>query len=243
MATTPARKLIRVTGNDRVEFLQNLVTNDIMRPGLVYTALLTPQGKLIADFFVAPDGDGLLIDVIADAAPALAQRLTMYKLRADVALDWDDRQVAQGTGDAPGGAFSDPRDPTLGWRAYGDVAAEITDWEARRVAACVPELGAELGPDTYILEAGFERLNGVDFKKGCYVGQEVTARMKHKTELQKGIVRVRVDGPARPGTEITSNGKPVGMLHTRAGDEAMAYLRFNRIKDDLSADTSALTRI
>lgn len=243
MANTRARKLIRVTGTDRVEFLQNLVTNDITRPGLVYTALLTPQGKLIADFFVSPDGDGLLIDVAADAAPALAQRLSMYKLRADVALDWDDRQVAQGTGAMPEGAHADPRDPSLGWRAYGDVTAEIDDWDTRRVAACVPELGAELGPDTYILEAGFERLNGVDFKKGCYVGQEVTARMKHKTELQKGIARVHIDGPAEPGTEITSNGKPVGTLHTRAGDEALAYLRFNRIKDDLTAGPSTLTRI
>ncbi|MEM6277001.1 MAG: folate-binding protein [Pseudomonadota bacterium] len=243
MANTGARKLIRITGTDRVEFLQNLVTNDITQPGLVYTALLTPQGKLIADFFVAPDGDALLIDVAADAAPALAQRLSMYKLRADVALEWDERQVAQGSGDAPEGAFADPRDPSLGWRAYGDTSAALADWDARRVAAAVPELGAELGPDTYILEAGFERLNGVDFKKGCYVGQEVTARMKHKTELQKGIARVRVDGPAGPGTEITSGGKAVGMLHTRAGDTALAYLRFNRIKDDLTAGASTLTRL
>ncbi|MEM6727962.1 MAG: folate-binding protein [Pseudomonadota bacterium] len=240
-----ARKLIRVTGADRVEFLQNLVTNDVekLRDGLVYTALLTPQGKLIADFFLVPDGDGILIDVDETVAPALAQRLSMYKLRSDVALDWDDRHVLQGQGAAPDGAFADPRAPSLGWRLYGGEAGALPDWDARRVAACVPEFGHELTGDTYILEAGFERLSGVDFKKGCYVGQEVTARMKHKTELQKGFVRVAVDGEAEPGTEITSGGKPVGTLHTRVGAEAIAYLRFNRIKGEMLAGDAHVARL
>ncbi|MCH2076882.1 MAG: folate-binding protein [Rhodobacteraceae bacterium] len=238
-----ARKLIRITGGDRIDFLQNLVTNDVTQEGLVYTALLTPQGKLVADFFLVPDGDGILVDVDAEIAPTLAQRLSMYKLRADVALDWDDRKVSQGTGEAPEGAFADPRDPSLGWRAYGTEESELADWDARRVAALVPEWGTELGPDTYILEAGFERISGVDFKKGCYVGQEVTARMKHKTELQKGIARVAVSGDADPGDAITSGGKPVGELHTRAGDEALAYLRFNKIKDDLCTQNATLTRL
>lgn len=240
------RKLIRIAGADRVAFLQNLVTNDVDRlsDGLVYSALLTPQGKLIADFFLVPDGDGILIDVDEAIAAALAQRLTLYKLRSAVTLDWDDRQVAQGTGDVPDGAFTDPRDPSLGWRAYGHQA-EVTlpDWDARRVAACVPEMGSEMSADTYILEAGFERLGGVDFKKGCYVGQEVTARMKHKTELQKGFVRVAVDGPAAPGDEIVSAGKPVGTLHTRHGEEAIAYLRFNRVKGEMASGDTRITRL
>lgn len=239
------RKLIRITGADRVEFLQDLVTNDVggLSEGLVYTALLTPQGKLIADFFLVPDGEAILIDVDAEAAPTLAQRLSMYKLRSAVDLDWDERKVAQGLGEAPEGAFKDPRDPTLGWRAYGDAEAQIDGWEELRVAACIPELGAELSGETYILEAGFERLNGVDFKKGCYVGQEVTARMKHKTVLQKGYVPVSVAGNAEPGAEITSNGKPVGTLHTRAGDKAIAYLRFNRIKGEMFAGDAEITRL
>ncbi|MEL6913489.1 MAG: folate-binding protein [Pseudomonadota bacterium] len=231
------RKLLRVTGSDRVDFLQTLVTNEVsgLSGGLVYAALLTPQGKLIADFFLVPDGDGILIDVDARVAAVLAQRLGLYKLRADVTLDWDTRRVAQGLGAPPEGAFPDPRHATLGWRAYGAETATIEDWDARRVAACIPEWGAELGPDTFILEAGFDRMAGVDFRKGCYVGQEVTARMKHKTELQKGIARVAVDGPAAPGTEITSGGKTIGTLHTRAGDEALAFLRFNRIGDRMTA--------
>ncbi|MEO0676233.1 MAG: folate-binding protein [Pseudomonadota bacterium] len=239
------RKLIRVTGADREDFLQNLVTNDVggLKSGLVYTALLTPQGKLLADFFLAPDGDGILIDIDESVAGHVAQRLSMYKLRSAVELDWDARKVAQGLGAPPEGAFADPRDPSLGWRAYGGEETQLQDWDALRVAACVPEFGTEMDGDTYILEAGFERLHGVDFKKGCYVGQEVTARMKHKTELQKGFVRVRVEGDAAPGTEITSAGKPVGRLHTRAGDEAIAYLRFNRIKGDMEAGEARLTRL
>ncbi|MEM9855369.1 MAG: folate-binding protein [Pseudomonadota bacterium] len=238
-----AQKLIRIGGEARFEFLQNLVTNDVSKTseGLVYSALLTPQGKLIADFFLVPDGDAILIDVAEAAASGLAQRLSMYRLRTPVTLDWDDRVVAQGLGAPPEGGFIDPRHPSLGWRAYGTKKASIPGWEALRVASCIPELGAELSGDTYILEAGFERLSGVDFKKGCYVGQEVTARMKHKTELQKGLVTVAVVGAAEPGTEITSDGKAVGMLHTRAGDQAIAYLRFNRIKGALRAGDAQIS--
>ncbi|MCB1400130.1 MAG: tRNA-modifying protein YgfZ, partial [Rhodobacteraceae bacterium] len=100
-----------------------------------------------------------------------------------------------------------------------------------------------LTPDTYILEAGFERLNGVDFRKGCYVGQEVTARMKHKTELKKGLTRVTLEGAADPGTPIqTADGRPAGTLHTRSGDAGIAYLRFDRAEGELCAGTARVTR-
>ena len=117
------------------------------------------------------------------------------------------------------------------------------DWDALRVANCIPQSGVELIPDeTYILEAGFERLHGVDFRKGCYVGQEVTARMKHKTELRKGLAPVAVDGPAAPGTEITADGKTAGTLLTRAGDRAIAYLRFDRANGEMRAGAARVTR-
>ena len=100
----------------------------------------------------------------------------------------------------------------------------------------VPETGIELLPDdTYILEAGFERLHGVDFRKGCYVGQEVTARMKHKTELRKGLARVRIEGAAPVGTGIQAEGKPAGTLFTRSGDRALAHLRFDRTEGEMRA--------
>jgi len=232
------RSILAITGPDRGHFLQGLITNDVDRAadGIVYAAMLTPQGKYIADFFVVGEPDRLLIDVDAALAPALAQRLGMYRLRADVQIAQTDLLVSCGTGPAPQGALTDPRHPDLGWRLYGDgTLSDATDWDALRVALLVPQSGVELGPDSYILEAGFERLHGVDFRKGCYVGQEVTARMKHKTELKKGLVRVSVAGTAVPGDEILAEGKVAGVLHTVAGDRAIAYLRMDRAGGEMRA--------
>ncbi|MFZ8958405.1 MAG: folate-binding protein, partial [Paracoccaceae bacterium] len=113
---------------------------------------------------------------------------------------------------------------------------DAVGWKTTRIAHLIPEHGRELLPnDSYILELGFERLNGVDFKKGCYVGQEVTARMKHKTELRKGLARVMVSGAAEEGDLITANGREVGRLHSISGDQALAYLRFDRAEPSMQA--------
>jgi tRNA-modifying protein YgfZ len=237
------RTILALTGADRESFLQGLISNDVTRAkdSIIYAALLTPQGKYIADFFVIGQPDTLLIDVASPLAAQLTQRLTMYKLRAQVQIAASDLQVSRGVGPAPVGALADPRHPALGWRHYGDgTLSDATDWDAIRVAHCIPESGIELTQDSYILESGFERLHGVDFKKGCYVGQEVTARMKHKTELKKGLTTVAVDGPAAQGTEITADGKPAGTLLTRSGNHAIAYLRFDRT-DNLQAGTATVT--
>ena len=235
----PTRRVLRLSGKDVESFLQGLVTNDIKRldQGLVYAALLTPQGKYIADFFLLRDGDSVLLDVAEDLADALVKRLSMYKLRADVTIEDSGLHLQRGTGPAPDGALPDPRHPELGWRRYSPEpeSDDGTDWDAIRVAHCIPETGIELTPDSYILESGFEALNGVDFKKGCYVGQEVTARMKHKTELRKGLRRVTVEGEAPVGTQITSGGKPAGVLYTQHGGRGIAYLRFDRAGEDMVA--------
>ncbi len=229
------RRIFRISGKDRVDFLQGLVTNDVTRAPC-YAALLTPQGKYLADFFIVPDGDYLLLDVDASLADDLIRRLSMYKLRSDVLIAPTDIAVARGTGPAPEGAIADPRDPALGWRGYGVGADDATDWDAIRVAHCIPESGVELIPnDSYILECGFERLHGVDFRKGCYVGQEVTARMKHKTELRKGLVMVGIEGIAPIGTPITRDGREIGTLFTRSGTRAIAYLRFDRMGEGMMA--------
>ena len=239
------RQIIEVTGADRVEFLQGLVTNDVRREGLTYAALLTPQGKYLADFFVLTRPDSLLIDVAASHAAMLLQRLSMYRLRAKVALEPVALTVSRGTGPAPDGALPDPRHPDLGWRLYGDGgdAGDGTDWDALRVAHAIPETGIELTPETYILEAGFERLNGVDFRKGCYVGQEVTARMKHKTELRKGLVRVSVTGAAPVGTPVEAEGRAAGTLYTQSGGEGLAFLRFDRAEGEMTAGPARLRRL
>jgi hypothetical protein len=240
------RQIYSISGPDRIDFLQGLITNDARRlsQGPVYAALLSPQGKYLADFLLIPRGDEVLLDIAAPLAEATVRRLSMYKLRADVAITPTALKLRRGTGPAPEGAVADPRHPALGWRLYGpDEGDDGTDWDALRVAHCIPESGAELTPDTYILEARFERLNGVDFRKGCYVGQEVTARMKHKTELKKGLTRVTLEGAADPGTPIlTADGRPAGTLHTRSGDAGIAYLRFDRAEGELYAGTARVTR-
>lgn len=232
------RKLFEIAGKDAEPFLQNLVTNSVsdIGDGLIYTALLTPQGKYLADFFLFRRGDVIFLDVAEELAGDLAKRLLMYRLRAAVTIEDSALKVFRGTGPAPDGAMSDPRHAALGWRLYGDQAGDDgTDFDAIRVRHCIPETGTELTADTFILEAGFERLHGVDFRKGCYVGQEVTARMKHKTELRKGLVTVDVDGSAPVGTEILAQGKPAGTLLTQSGGQAIAFLRFQRAGADMDA--------
>jgi len=234
------RKVLRIGGADRVEFLQGLVTNDLRRlaDGLVYAAILTPQGKYLADFFLKDEGASILLDADAGQAPALAQRLAMYRLRAAVTIEDSGLAVLRGTGPAPEGALPDPRHPAMGWRLYGAEGGDDgTNFDAIRVAHCIPEAGIELIPnDTFILEAGFERLHGVDYRKGCYVGQEVTARMKHKTELRKGLAPVEVEGSAPVGTPLlTAEGKEAGTLYTQSGGRGIAYLRFDRAAGALAA--------
>jgi folate-binding protein YgfZ len=251
------RAVLRVGGPEARDFLQGLVSNDIrgIDRGAVYAAMLTPQGKYLFDFICLADGADVLIDVAEARAAALAQRLGMYRLRAKVAIAAADLRVAVLLdGPAPEGvlAVADPRDARLGLRVYAaDPAAALAgaapmdpaEWHALRVALAVPETGLELIPDeTYILEAGFERLHGVDFRKGCYVGQEVTARMKHKTELRKGLVQVRVEGAAPPpGTEITAEGRSAGTLYSTAGGIGLAHLRFDRAQGALTAGAARIS--
>jgi folate-binding protein YgfZ len=238
---------------------------DRLGPGrALYAALLTPQGKYLFDFFLLAGEDGaVLIDVAAGRSQALTQRLKTYCLRRDAGVEDEGKlgvALLWPAGDTPGGhpgapqwapnhgiAVPDPRAGALGWRVYaehpeialadtGAAPAGRGDYDALRVEHMVPESGVELVPeDTFILEAGFERLHGVDFRKGCYVGQEVTARMKHKATLRKGLVRVAVAGEAAPGTPITAEGKPAGTLFTTAGGQGLAELRLDRAGPGMQA--------
>lgn len=237
---TMTRAILKVTGADATSFLQGLVTVDMRKldqQRIMYAALLTPQGKYLADFFLLSTDGAILIDVDAALGPDLQQRLTRYKLRAAVEITPAEMPVSRGTGPAPDGALADPRHPALGWRLYGTALADDgTDWDALHVAHCIPQTGFELVPnETFILEAGFEQLGGVDFRKGCYVGQEVTARMHHKTELRKGLTLVTLDAPVPFGTPITVADKDAGQVLTRSGLTAIAYLRFDRAETVMQA--------
>ena len=239
------RHVFRLSGEDTRSFLQGLVTNDVdgVDAGLVYAALLTPQGKYLADFFLSAAGDDVLLDASAEQADMLRTRLSMYKLRADVAISDADMFVHRGLGECPPDGMSAPRHSALGWRAYRATpqAKDNVDWTALRVAHMLPETGVELTQDTFILEAGFEAIKGGDFRKGCYVGQEVTARMKHKTSLRKGLVQVAVSGDAMAGTPIMSGEKLAGTLLSRSGDHAIAYLRFDRAQGPMTAGEAAVS--
>lgn len=245
---TTDRQIATLTGKDALTFLQGVVSNDL-RPlaghtGIVWTALLSPQGKYLADFFVVNTGNALLLDLPKSVAEPTLRRLAMYRLRADVQITLrNDLHVQRGLGAPPPGALPDPRHAALGWRLYAQDQGTPPriDWDAIRVAHLIPETSVELIPDeSYILECGFERLNGVDFRKGCYVGQEVTARMKHKTDLRKGLVTVQIDGAAPVGTAIMAGEKPAGTLFTQSGGHAIAYLRFDRTTG-LTAGTTKIT--
>jgi folate-binding protein YgfZ len=247
-APVPGREFLRVAGPDRVKFLQGLVTQDmgrLARDGIAYAALLTPQGKLIADFLMMAEPEAVLIDVAEGLADDLSRRLSMFKLRSKVTIERVEMVVTRGLGPAPEGALVDPRDPALGWRLYGVALeqGEPVDWDALRIAALVPETGAELVPgDSFVLELGFERLHGVDFRKGCYVGQEVTARMHHKTSLRRQLMAVEVGGPVPVGTPVLmEDGREAGVLYTQAGGRGLALLRVDRLDGDLSAAGQAVT--
>ena len=250
------RAVVAVSGSDADGFLQGLITNDVekLRDGsAIHAALLTPQGKYLFDFLVFRRESAFCLDCEAEARPALAKRLAMYKLRADVTIDAavpDPVGVVFGD-DAERAArrievadiFPDPRHPVLGARVVGEVGdgalkragieqAARADYEALRMAHGVPDGRRDLVPEkSFLLENGFDELNGVDFEKGCYVGQEVTARMKHRNLIRKRLVPVRIDGAAPdPGTPVFRGDAEVGEIRSSAGGLGLALLRIDAIE-------------
>lgn len=241
------RGVIRLSGPDASTMLQGLVTNDLdalKEAGVLYAALLTPQGKFLFDMIIVKDGDDLLLDVEAERKPDLIRRLMMYKLRADVEIIDETLSVwALWDGTASGGvAYADPRHKSLHARviAADNPAPDAeplseTDYEVRRIRHGVPDGSRDMKVEKdFWLETGAEKLNGVSFTKGCYVGQELTARMKHRMTLKKGLVPVAVDGAVAPGDAIkTENGKTAGDIRTAAGGYALAFLRLEHLTSGL----------
>ncbi len=245
------RAVIRLSGEDRHAFLQGLITQDVNRlaPGhAIFAALLTPQGKILFDFFIADTGDMFLIDCFQDAAPALLKRLMLYKLRAKVALEIDDAlQVwTSESSDAlnHADAFPDPRLSALGWRAIGPAGEDggDDDYARRRLEFGVPEFGADFGSDeVFLLDINYDALNGVDYKKGCFVGQEVTSRMKRKGEVRRRTLLAAFDGAApAKGAEIVAGDSTIGTLMSNVDDRALALVRTDRWEKARDAGESLL---
>mgnify|MGYP001185305230 CR=1 FL=1 len=239
-----ARAIFRIGGKDSEEFMQSLITNDVSKTddGLVYSALLGPQGKFLYDFFLFSRDNTLFLDVVATRARELSSRLSLYKLRKDVIIEETDLSMTRGLDVPPEGAFSDPRHPDLGWRLYGpQIDAPKINWTDLLVKLAIPEAETEILQDSYILEMGFERLNGVDFRKGCYIGQEITARMKHKTQLKKGLAIVKLSNLVPLHTPIISKGRNIGFICSQSGDHAIAYLKYNHISNNMSSGKAKIT--
>jgi tRNA-modifying protein YgfZ len=252
------RAVIALEGGEAREFLQGLVTNDLkdLAPATgLYAALLTPQGKILFDFLVT-EGDGaVLLDCAADRAEALVKRLTMYRLRAKIGIAIRPQlSVYAGLSGRPAEravSFADPRLAALGLRSIG-AAAEMPDflqgpasYHVERLALGVPE-GADFGSDkVFALDAGLDELHAVAFDKGCYVGQELTARMKHRGTARKRILIVRAEKPLPPaGTTIISDALEIGEIVSVYGSEGFAVTRLDRLeeaKGSLTADTMPVT--
>jgi hypothetical protein len=251
------RGVLSVSGADATGFLQGLVTNDVERlePSEArYAALLTPQGKILFDMIVVrAAGDeepSYFIDCAAAQAADLAKRLGFYKLRAKVAIAdvSADRAVAAFWGherpNVDGLLYADPRDPRLGRRAImaraiaGAVGLEhVGEYEGLRIAVGAPKGGLDFAyADAFPHDANFDLLHGVDFDKGCYVGQEVVSRMKHRGTARKRITRVKLHGPApAPGTPVMDRELAVGALGSSSGREALALLRLDRAEEAMAA--------
>jgi len=271
-ALLPDRGVIKLAGDDARNFLHGLVTADMLTlaPGTArFAALLTPQGKIIADFFVAEGsatqvresgsefGSGFFLDIPRALGATLVQRLTLYKLRAKVAVEdksatlgvlaaWNGQDAAQMHAMKTGLCYADPRLPALGLRAIipleraaqaaAELGATLTDsaaYDTHRIALGVPQGGVDFAySDAFPHETDMDQLGGVDFKKGCFVGQEVVSRMQHRGTARTRAVPVRFEGQApEAGTAITAGGRAVGTLGSAGGGRGIALLRLDRVNE------------
>ena len=217
-ATTLAdRAFIRLSGETVESFLQGLVTNDVGGELPVWSGLLTPQGKCLFDFIVWRDGDDFLIDCEADAADALIKRLSIYRLRRPITIERDDSLAAHWSADGEDG-IADPRLPELGRRWIAAPGDPASGWLQHRLRFGVCEGRSELG-DLLWLECNAVELNGVSFTKGCFVGQENTARMNWRQKINRRLVVVRAEA-AGPRTRIFYPELGLAVEHRRVEDLA-----------------------
>lgn len=237
----PDRAVIRVAGTDAEELLQNVLTCDVAsaRP-LAYGALLTPQGKILADFLLHREGEGFALDMHEALADDVSKRLSLYRLRSKVEISRDPRrvEVRWGAQGEPEKGAADPRVEALGCRNL--VEAETADdagWNAHRIAHAVPECGLDYLPSTvFPHEAGMDSLGAIDFEKGCYVGQEVVSRTQHRGTARKRVLAVTGEGDLPPpGAELRAGERPLGTMGSAAGGHGIAFARLDRVREALDA--------
>ena len=247
-APLASRAVIAVEGPDWRTFLQGLLTQDVEGQAagtLRYSALLTPQGRLLYDLFILAQETGCRLDVAANHREALIQRLTLYRLRAKVTISPSPMVVsALWNTNSAEGFLSDPRLGGLGLRGYdahppeGALAVSEATYQSHRLALGVPDPEADAPSDTtYPIEANFDLLNGIDFKKGCFVGQETTSRMKRRGTIKTRMLPIHFDGPVpASGAEILNGDLRAGQVLSGQDGRAMASVRLDRLEGALSVD-------
>ena len=244
IALLPHRGVLEVTGPDRAAFLQGLVSNDVsnLAPGqAVWAALLTPQGKWLADFFVIETGEAFLLEAEREAVPGLAQRLSRFRLRSKVTLrdasaEWQVHAAWGGQPPAAAVVVADPRLPEAGWRLLHPTPlpadAEAADYDRHRLALGLPDGSRDMATEkSVLLEGGFDELNGVSWSKGCYMGQELTARTRYRGLLKRRLIPVEVTGPMpEAGTPLTdAAGAEVGEMRSGREGRGIALLRIDAL--------------
>jgi tRNA-modifying protein YgfZ len=232
----PDRAIIRVGGDGALAFLHNLLTMELSEPKPAYGALLTPQGKILHDVFVVPDGNHIWIDVARVQAADLLKRLIMYRLRAklDIALDDGKAVAVSASGDLPGIAFVDPRVPEIGYRGIVDVASLPvgTGYNAARIGLGLADSEQEIGSgQMFVHEANLDQLHGVSFSKGCYVGQEVVSRTHHRHTARNRILPLSFDGEVHHGADVVSGEVRLGTMLSSVEGRGLALLRLDRLAE------------
>jgi folate-binding protein YgfZ len=253
LAALPRRAVLAIEGKDRLSFLQGLVSNDVTAaaPGsAVWAALLTPQGKWLADFFILADDERLLLDCERDQAPAIVQRLSRYRLRAHASLQMaEELSVYAAWGGPPlvqAIIAPDPRLPEAGWRLLSTAPLPTTaleaDYDRHRLALGLPDGSRDLEAEkTVLLEAGFDELHGVSWTKGCYMGQELTARTKYRGLVKRRLIPVTIEGPLpTPGTPVLRETSEVGVMRSGRGQIGLAILRLDALEGVLQCGAASL---
>ena len=244
------RAVLRITGEDRADFLQNLISNDIDKASgdqMIYALLLTPQGKFLFDFFICEEEEGFLLETQKSQLDELIKKLTLYRLRAKVELNpeeklkvwfiWSPQNQDQKFSEKR--IFRDPRGSNFGWRQLSATPPEniprapIENYHRHRIMLGIPEAGRELTSARFPLECSLDRLNAIDFNKGCYIGQEVTSRLHRRADggrRRMAVVQSRRDLPAAQ-TPILAETKPVGQLLSAQGNIGLAVIRTDRLNN------------
>ena len=256
MTHLPHRGILEIQGEDKAAFLQGLISNDIYTvtpERVIYAALLTPQGRFLYDFFIGEKGNSFFLDVESTRLESLVKKLTLYKLRSKVILTprpdlkifavWGEGAatalgLSEDLGKVCNNAFMDPRLLALGARAVGEAPkidfqpATPQDYDFHRLTLGVPEGGRDLIPERAILlESGLDELHAISWTKGCYMGQELTARTKYRGLVRKRLFPVTIEGEApAEGTEIFSEGNSVGEMRSHNNAYGLALLRVEAVQ-------------